>query len=194
MEIQYIIYDAMKKLFVMLAISVLLASCSTLPGPHTADDSLVIGYFSLYFPGGFFDTGQSSVNSGIELDFRDITTGGSFAKFLYNGHFAFVARGGDTYELVSSRADIADGGSLSYILGPRAINLRIEASPGRVLYLGNVTVTYTEMKDTLAFRPEVDYKQINMGGPAGGHDKPGCGAYPYKGRQVLRRLCFSNVG
>ena len=154
------------KLSALVIASVLLASCSSLPGPHSPEDSLVIGSFSMYFPGGFFDTAQSSLDGNIELDFRDVTTGHSVVKFLYNGHFAFLARGGDTYELVSSRANLLNG-SRRYILGPRTIGLKIEPSPGQTLYLGNVTLTYTQMKDTLSVHPEVDYETIAMGSSAG---------------------------
>ncbi len=153
-----------------------LLSCSTLPGPNSPDVSLVIGTFSMSFPGKFFDTQHTVINSDIELDIRDVTAGRTFSKFLYNGHFAFLAQPGHTYELAGSRANMLDG-SRRYILGWRPIGLKIEPSAGRVLSLGNVTMTYAAQKDTLAFRPEVDYELIAMGSSAEGTSPGAVGAH-----------------
>jgi len=156
----------MKTFSLSVISTLLLLSCSSLPAPQAPGDSLVIGYFSMIFPGEYFDSALTTIDSNIELDFRDLTTGHWVLQFLNGGHFRFLARGGHTYELVNSRAHL-ENGSRTYIFGPRQIGLKIEPSPGKVLSLGRIQLTYTRSKDTFTFHPEVDYEIRSAGGFSG---------------------------
>jgi len=142
----------------------LLVSCASLPSPSSPSDSLVIGFFTLYFPGGYFDTPQTNIERDVELDFRDVTTGKRFSTFTIGGTFKFLAHGNDAYTLVRSRANLLNG-SRRYIIGPRAVGLEIAPSPGKVLYVGNIQLTYSHPPGTPVLYPELDYEIRAEGGP-----------------------------
>lgn len=126
----------------------------------------MIGYFTLNFPGEYFDSGQSIIDSNIELDFRDVTTGHWVLCFVSGGHFQFLARGEDTYVLVSSRANL-ENGSRRYVFGPRPIGLKIEAVPGKVLSLGEIRLIYDNARDMFPGYASIDYEVRSSGGMSG---------------------------
>ncbi|HVP18611.1 MAG TPA: hypothetical protein VMU36_06405, partial [Spirochaetia bacterium] len=66
----------------------------------------------------------------------------------------------------SSRANL-ENGSRRYVFGPRLLNLKLEPEPGKVLFVGQLQLTYKRAADTLAFRPEIDYEVRSFGGMAG---------------------------
>jgi len=157
---------AQRPSFLFFLLVLLLESCASLPDPQTPEDSLVIGYFSLYFPDEYFNSGQSVIVRNIELDIRDLTTGRWIVRFLSDGNFQFLAHGGDTYSLVSSRANLLNG-SMRYVFGPRPINLRIDPVPGKVLSLGKIQLNYRPVEDSFTFHPKIDFS-IRGGGGGGG--------------------------
>ena len=156
----------MKKLLFLAASVVLLAGCASNPRPSAQGDSLVIGYFSLYFPDEYFNSGLTRIERDIELDIRDITSGRWIVRLVYGGPFQFVAHAGDTYVLESSRANLLNG-SMRYVFGPRPIGLKIVPDPGKVVSLGTIQLTYNPVKESpTAFHQRIDYS-IRMGGMGG---------------------------
>ena len=156
----------MKKLFVLAILAALLASCASLPSPQNPQDSLVVGYFSLYFPDEYFNSGLTRIDRDVELDFRDITSGRWILRLVYGGHFQFLAHAGDTYVLESSRANLLNG-SMRYVFGPRPIGLKIDPDPGKVVSLGTIQLTYNPVKESpTTFHQRIDYS-VRMGGMGG---------------------------
>jgi hypothetical protein len=149
-----------------------------LPGPQTPKDSLVIGYFSLYFPGEYFNSGKSVINSNIELDIRDVTTGRWIFRFLSGGYFQFLAHGGDTYSLVTSRANLLNG-SMHYVFGPRPISLKIDPVSGKVLSLGKIQLNYSAVREeSSVFHPRIDFSIRGEGGGTSGNPPTASGGGP----------------
>jgi len=157
----------MKRIALIAFLPVWMAACASLPAPGSPDDSLVIGSFSLYFPeGGYFDSGVWEIDRGIELDAQDLTTGQWIPMFLSGGDFWFLAHSGDTYEIVSARAEV-EFGSRTYVFGERKIGLKIDAQAEKVLSLGEIRLTYNKVKDTWSFHPKIDYEIRSAGGMQG---------------------------
>ena len=156
----------MKKLVILGLLGPLLVSCASLPAPQTPQDSLVVGYFSLYFPDEYFNSGLTRIDRDIELDIRDITTGRWILRLVYGGPFQFVAHAGDTYVLESSRANLLNG-SMRYVFGPRPIELKIDPDPGKVVSVGTIQLTYSPVKESpTTFHQRIDYS-VRMGGMGG---------------------------
>ena len=147
----------MKARALLLPGLLLLASCASLPSPGSPSDSLVIGFFTLHFPGGYFDTQQTIIERDLELDFRDVTTGRNFSLFPVGGTFKFLAQGNDAYRLVTSRASL-ENGTRRYIIGPRAVGIDFQASPGKVTYVGDIQLTYSHSPGMPVLYPELDYE------------------------------------
>jgi hypothetical protein len=133
----------MKRIFLLLGLGamLLLASCAGLPAPQTPQESLVVGSFVLDFPDSFFDRAPRTIDTQVELDFRDITKGTSFPIFTSNGRFWFVASGSDEYVLDSSEFS-SWMQSHGYHVGNREIGLRIPTAPGKILDLGDIRLVY----------------------------------------------------
>lgn len=141
----------------------LLVSCVALPKPETESDSLVIGFFSLVFPGGYFSSPLTTIDRGVELDFRDVTTGRWHVEFTIGGTFKFIAHGGDRYALISSRASLLDA-SRRFIMGPRAIKLEIPSSPGRYCTWGTFSSRTPPLPTCLHFTQRSITKYAGEGG------------------------------
>ncbi len=151
----------MKPLVLLAAAVALLASCSTLPAPQTDLDSLVIGTFSLDCPQGFFGGPAKHFDTQIELVFRDISSGARFTVFTWNGGwFSFPAPGSDGYLLEYSEYQQERGDS-AWIVGPRAVGIIVPPAPGKIVYLGDIHLTYAPREDIhgpLGRNDQLDYE------------------------------------
>ncbi len=151
----------MKALVFLAAAAALLASCSALPEPRADLDSLVIGSFSLDCPQGFFGGPTKSFDTQVELGFRDISTGARFSVFTWaGGWFSFPTLGSDGYLLEYSQY-LEERGDTTLVVGPRAIGILVPASPGKVVYLGDIHLTYSPREDLrgpLGRNDQLDYE------------------------------------
>ncbi len=137
----------------------LLISCAGLPSSIGTNDSLVIGSFTLDFPKGFFDISRTSIESGVQLNFRDVTDGKNFSIRTRKGHFWFIAAGGHDYELVSFELLKSTGGDY-YNIGTRDIGITFPTEQGKVIYPGDFRCIFSlPLNSTWIARPfgEPDY-------------------------------------
>jgi hypothetical protein len=179
------------KLFLLVAITgaalALLVSCGGLPPSTSPTDALVIGSFILDFPTGFFDKSRMSIRSGVQLNFLDLTSGAYFSVFTRRGHFWFIAKGGDDYELVSYEY-ITTIGANDYHLGARSIGVGFHTRPGDVIYPGDFRFTFTmppnstqiaqpageldyELEDKMLSAMRIDYVFRDSSAPLQWNDK-----------------------
>ncbi len=137
----------MKALFLLAAAAALLASCSGLPEPRTDLDSLVVGSFSLGCPQGFFGGPTKSFDAQVELVFRDVNSEARFSVFTWDGGwFSFPTLGSDGYLLEYSQY-LQERGDSAWIIGPRAIGILVPSAPRKVIYLGDIHLTYSLRDD-----------------------------------------------
>jgi hypothetical protein len=136
----------MKRFIVLAGVAVLLFSCASFPEPESKGDSLVIGNFILDFPDGFFGEPPRKVSSGITLHLVNSTKQTRFTlKTSYPGYFYFLTNGTDEFELESFDYQTQETHT-TYTLGKNPINLKIANTPGKVIYLGHLTLSYTRPK------------------------------------------------
>ena len=136
-----------KRMGAVLAIAgaaILLAGCAGLPEPEGTGNSLIIGSFVLEFPDGFFDRPACTIENGISLRFRNITTDKRFRiKTTYPGFFYFLASGSDDYMLETYAYETQKGTRGTYTLSERKVDLRITPGPDRVVYVGHIAKVYS---------------------------------------------------
>jgi len=131
----------MKYLLLLAVCAGLLAACASLPAPKGADDALVVGRFVLAFPDGFFDQYSRSVDSGVLLHFYLPGERKHVSVFTSNGYFRFRLHGSDELILTGCDLSLRDYGA-GYRLVDR-LDERFATRPHEVVYLGQITVTYT---------------------------------------------------
>lgn len=150
----------MRALLLLVSAIVFLASCANLPQPKDAQETLIVGSFALYFPGGYFDSPHTEIDSQIRLDFHDVSNGGWRSVYVWYGHFWLTVNGSDEYVLESSRANLSTVDA-RYVFRPRTIRLKIPASPGTVLYLGDIQLAYRLPGNPLTVYPDPDYETVS---------------------------------
>ena len=126
---------------------VLFSACAGLPPVDSPQSSLVVGSISLDFPGSYFTWGARKITDTVELNLRDDTTGKEFWIYSSNGYYWFTANGTDEYTLESCQFSETIG-STAYVLGERKIGIKIPASPGVVLYAGDIAFSYAYVADS----------------------------------------------
>jgi len=137
----------MKRMLLAAAALLLVLGCTSLPAPEGVKNSLVVGRIALDFPDGFFDRPARTLQARIKMDFLNLASGSKFTVYTSDGYFFFLSNGSDTYRLLSY-ASSAEGGGGGYTIGPATINKVVPMQPGRVMYLGDLTITYAQPKKT----------------------------------------------
>lgn len=125
------------------ALLVLLASCAAFPKPQASTDTLVVGSLVLDFPDAFFNDPPRKLDSGVRLDFRNLTTGKDFTLLTgKGGYFYFLSNGTDSFQITSYayQADAAKGG---YYRGSSRLGVKVASQAGCVQYIGHVTYRFT---------------------------------------------------
>jgi len=126
----------------LLLIVLLILSCASIPQPHTPDDTLVIGSLVLDFPDGFFDYPPRTITSGIELVITNKTEGYAFSvRTFKDGYFCFVSNGHDSFSLDRFSYERKEQ-SWQQVTLKSALGIPVTLSPGRVRYLGKLTIAY----------------------------------------------------
>ena len=69
----------------------------------------------------------------------------NFTLMTAHGYFHFLGNGSDEYILRSCKFRTQEGGD-SYTLGERALGLKMTATPGKVIYLGHIVLTYRKLE------------------------------------------------
>jgi hypothetical protein len=142
-----------KRWFVLIVgVLSLLAGCASLPVPESPEDSLVIGYFVLDFPDGFFEQNRHTFTSGVTLNFINETTGKKFWLITSEGYFQFLSNGTDSYAFESYKLETSNGS----VNG--GIDKKFAAKPHSVLYLGQLTLIYAKPKKT--YKTSMDLKTV----------------------------------
>jgi hypothetical protein len=132
----------MKKWLLLAGLLPFLGACTSVPDPLDPEDCLVIGYFALDFPDGFFDQPKRTITSGVTMNFTNETTGNKFWLITSRGYFQFLSNGKDWYTIDSFKIETADGSIES------AWNRKFAPKPHSVFYLGHLTLFYAEPKRT----------------------------------------------
>ncbi len=143
----------MKKLLpiVLLLAGAFLVSCASFPKPESDNDTLVVGSFIADFPDGFFDAPARKLDSGLRLDFTNVTTDQKFSLITgKGGYFYFLGNGGDHYQLNSYSYQVTIETKGTYHGGNR-LTYSFNAKPGAVHYLGHFLFT---SKDPQMTHPE----------------------------------------
>jgi hypothetical protein len=165
----------MKQIALLVCVVALFASCAGLPPTDSSQASLVIGSISLDFPGGFFNAGAREITDAVELNVQNVTTKTEFSVYSRSGYFWFPANGSDEYILESCQFSQTVGSNAT-VLGEQKIGAKIPATPGNILYVGDISFTYTYVADSATSlrvdRPQPDYTVFVGGtsmGPQGTH-------------------------
>ncbi len=149
----------MKQAVLVFCILAALGACASFPQPEGEGNSLVIGYLALDFPDGYFNRPARTIRSGIRLHLRNESRQTDFSLMTSSGYYYFLSNGTDSYSLESYEyEDTAERAKL----GRSKIDLKFEITPGKVVYLGHLTISYKIPKLTLdslekkTYRFEVD--------------------------------------
>jgi hypothetical protein len=141
-------WDMKKGRWVILLAGFLMASCAGIPNPEKETDALVVGSLVLSYPDGFFGEPPRTLDSGIRLDFLNVTTQKEFwVVTTRGGWFTFLSNGGDRYQLTKYAYDLEISGKGTYS-GGGGIKYKFMSSMGCVQYLGHFTVTYSRPRMT----------------------------------------------
>lgn len=157
----------MKRLLVCVCAAVLFVSCATLPKPQGSDSSLVVGNLVLDFPDGFFSQPPTTLDRHVEVTFKDLTDGALVRVYTQNrGYYYFAGKPGDSYVMQTWSATVS-GGNGEYSIGPFKIGWLFTAQPGKMTYLGDVTVVFRRPNRTkqVGNSAEWDYdidSKVNM--------------------------------
>jgi hypothetical protein len=137
----------MKGLFALVAVSVLfsLIACAGLPAPEGTEDSLVVGWFVVDFPDGYFNLPSRTISSNVKLHFENTTTGQSFSVSTWHGYFHFLSNGKDGYHLERFEYSGAETGGGSFFFG-NLLDIEFTAKPGKILHLGAIKFNYRHPK------------------------------------------------
>jgi hypothetical protein len=154
------------------ASAALLISCATVPEPRSPQEYLVMGRFTLACPTGFFGGATKSIDTGVQLVFRDVDSGSTITVSTMNGWFAFAGVGSGGYRLESSSYARSTNGREGFVIGPRNIGVWNCAEPGRVIYLGDMTLVYTPRNDTYGPRGRFDQPDYEISMPDQPSDYP----------------------
>lgn len=145
----------MNRWLLLVAVLPLLAACASIPTPESPDDSLVIGYFALDFPDGFFAQSRRTFTSGIGLLIKNETTGRKFRLTTSNGYFQFLSNGTDGYTIMEYSLKERDPSGMYSVGGKldRSFSTRTRS----VVYLGHQTIVYSKPKNM--YRSSGDSKE-----------------------------------
>jgi hypothetical protein len=132
----------------IVALIAALVSCAGFPEPESSDDSLVIGSLILDFPDGFFDTPPQEFDMNVKINFKNTTKDTSFSLYTSRGYYYFLTNGTDEYVLEDFLLQQVVIGNSRYTFGGGQLKLPIAATPGKVIYLGHLVVTYAAPQAT----------------------------------------------
>jgi hypothetical protein len=132
----------MNRWLLLAAVLPLLAACASIPEPEGPEDSLVIGYFALDFPDGFFDQNRRTITNGITLSFVNERSGNKFSVMTSQGYYQFLSNGTDSYSFAGFKIRV-DRGTIQ-----SNVNQKFAAKPHSVVYLGHLTVIYAKPQKT----------------------------------------------
>ncbi len=137
-----------------------LASCASLPAPERTGSSLVIGSLVVDFPDGYFDQTPARLDSRVQLNLTDVTTGREFRLTTEGGGFYyFPGTPGDTYRL-DSWEFYQEIGHTRYRGAPYEVKLEFRVPADKVVYTGHLLYTFTkpESKELYQGRKSFSFK------------------------------------
>ena len=126
-----------------VAVVIGLLSCAGFPEPATEGNSLIIGSLILDFPDGFYDTPPTKFDMNVQLSFRNVTQDTRFDVYTNRGYFYFQTNGTDQYVLEDFQLLKITIGNTRYSFSGGPVNMKMENSPNKVIYLGHIVFTYT---------------------------------------------------
>jgi hypothetical protein len=132
----------MKSLLLVIAVMVVLAGCASIPAPEDESTALVIGRLSLGFPDGFFRQSARTIRYGVTVHFQNVTKQSRFSVKTSDGYYYFLSNGTDKYVLVSYEYREQSGAG-NITLGGEKIMREFVPEPGKVVYVGDITYTYS---------------------------------------------------
>lgn len=138
----------MKKCLLAVGLLAFLVSCASIPTPENPDDSLVIGYFALDYPDGWFDQAKRTIVSGVTLYFTNQSSGNKFWLTTSQGYFQFLSNGADSYSLEGYKVTVDRSTSSG------DVSLKFTTKPHTVVYLGHHTMMHTDPQKTIRTTPE----------------------------------------
>jgi hypothetical protein len=138
----------MKRLGWLVVVAVVLAGCASLPRPESEDNSLVVGYLVLDFPDGFFADRPRTVSDGVQVSFINTTQQREFTVRTTDGYFCFLSNGSDDYVMKTYKYETRSNSGHTTTVGGGEIMREISTEPGKVVYLGHITVVYGSPKRT----------------------------------------------
>ena len=136
----------MKRIFFIggiVAVVAGLLSCAGFPEPAGEGNSLVIGSLTLDFPDGFYDTPSRKFDMNVQLSFRNNTQNKRFDVYTNRGYFYFQTNGTDKYVFEDFQLLKMTIGNTRYSFSGEPINMKINTSPNKVIYLGHIVYTYS---------------------------------------------------
>ena len=131
------------RLWLAAVVLSMIMGCTSLPAPEDAGNSLVVGRLTLDFPDGFFAQPAKTLRVGIKVDWLNTSTGKTFATHTSDGYFFFLSNGLDSYVLRSYEYK-TESGAGGFTIGPVNLDKAVNVQPGKVIYLGDLTMTYAK--------------------------------------------------
>jgi len=139
----------MKRWLLGIGVLFLLLSCASFPEPESQGNSLVIGTFVMDFPDGFFQEPPRKFRSDVVINFANEMTKEKFSlSTSHPGYFYFLSNGTDDYVFESFELKV-ESGSYWWDMHKTELKKRIITSPDKVIYLGNIVVSYRRPKKKL---------------------------------------------
>jgi hypothetical protein len=126
----------MRRLWCAAALAgLLLTSCAGIPRPESETDALVVGYFAVDYPDGFYDRPARTITT-VRLDCANVTTGAEFwVTTSSDGYFYFLSTGGQHYEIKGFGFTLKDSG-IPYT-GGGTLSYKFATAPHSVRYVGH---------------------------------------------------------
>jgi hypothetical protein len=119
-----------------------LASCASIPKPSDENTALVIGNLVLDFPDGFFRAYARTVEDRVRVEIVNKTQQSKFSMYTKDGYFSFLSNGTDEYVLMTYSYETQMSGGGKGSIGGQEIMGQISTTPGKVVYVGHITITY----------------------------------------------------
>jgi hypothetical protein len=138
----------MKTLLLAVGVLLVLGACASLPPPESDSSALVVGYLVEDYPDGFYNKAPRTLRHGINIGVRNLTQGTRFTVKTSDGYFYFLSNGTDNYLLEGYELEVKESGEGTYMVRGK-LDRRFGATPGKLVYLGNLTITQAQPEKTI---------------------------------------------